>query len=75
MIPVPCGPMVPTSGSRMHRVKGDLFRHEPRDVRLMTSSLDMSSETGPGLPPIVPGKLILTVKTHSFASAMHLVSH
>ena len=26
---------------------------------MTTSSLDMSSETGPGLPPIVPGKLIL----------------
>ena len=26
---------------------------------MTTSSLDMSSETGPALPPIVPGKLIL----------------
>ena len=26
---------------------------------MITSSLDMSSETGPALPPIIPGKLIL----------------
>ncbi len=39
---------------------GTLHQAQPEGTRFMsTSSLDMFSETGPALPPIVPGKLIL----------------